>query len=403
MPTADVPLPVMVWVHGGGYIAGSAASPWYDGRSFTRDGVVMVSVSYRLGFDGFGWLPDRPSNRGLADVLLALQWVRANIARFGGDPHRVTIAGQSAGGGLVMTLLAMPEAWPLFARAIALSAVALEIPVARAQAVTAQLASALGVSPDFAGFAAVDERTIIDAQSPEAPVGPTPDAREVLQSFANFTEDLLFGPIVGIAPYDVGVTEALSTGKISDAPVLFGATRDEFTAIAVGASKLIEHLDSAEAIAVIGLPQDTASDYLAANPLSDSTRVAGRLVSDLLIRGSIPVWAGAMAQPTWAYDFAWEEAPSGLAEHCFDLPFAFDLLDTTGVPAALGTHPPQVTADVLHSGLVRFIHGDNPGWPTTGDSGTRALVLSTGSSVDPYAYAAALSARRAYSGVRDNP
>ena len=146
-PTADVPLPVMVWVHGGGYIAGSAASPWYDGRSFTRDGVVMVSVSYRLGFDGFGWLPDRPSNRGLADVLLALQWVRANIARFGGDPHRVTIAGQSAGGGLVMTLLAMPEAWPLFARAIALSAVALEIPVARAQAVTAQLASALGVSP----------------------------------------------------------------------------------------------------------------------------------------------------------------------------------------------------------------------------------------------------------------
>ena len=103
-------LPVLVYIHGGGYVAGSPASPWYDGVAFNRDGIVTVTVSYRLGFDGFGWLPDAPSNRGILDCLLALEWVRDNISQFGGDPARVTIAGQSAGGGAVMTLLTMPRA-----------------------------------------------------------------------------------------------------------------------------------------------------------------------------------------------------------------------------------------------------------------------------------------------------
>jgi hypothetical protein len=82
------PLPVLVYIHGGGYVAGSPASPWYDGAAFNRDGVVTVTVSYRLGFDGFGWLPDAPANRGILDWLLALEWVRDNIAQFGGDPAR---------------------------------------------------------------------------------------------------------------------------------------------------------------------------------------------------------------------------------------------------------------------------------------------------------------------------
>jgi para-nitrobenzyl esterase len=99
----------LVYIYGGGYVAGSQASPWYDGVAFNRDAVVTVPVSYRLGFDGFGWLPDAPSNRGILDCLLALEWVRDNISQFGGDPGRVTIAGQSAGGGAVMTLLTVPR------------------------------------------------------------------------------------------------------------------------------------------------------------------------------------------------------------------------------------------------------------------------------------------------------
>ena len=96
-PSVGDALPVLVWVHGGGYVAGSPASPWYDGRSFNRDGVVTVCVSYRLGFDGFGWIEGAPSNRAVRDWLLALEWVQTNIAAFGGDPlaghHRRPVGG----------------------------------------------------------------------------------------------------------------------------------------------------------------------------------------------------------------------------------------------------------------------------------------------------------------------
>lgn len=115
-PSGDAALPVMVYFHGGGFTAGSPASPWYDGAAFNRDGVVTVSVSYRLGFDGFGWIEGAPHNRGVLDWLAALEWVQENIAAFGGDPGQITIAGQSAGGGAVLTLLGMPGAQHLFHR-----------------------------------------------------------------------------------------------------------------------------------------------------------------------------------------------------------------------------------------------------------------------------------------------
>lgn len=91
-------LPVLVWIHGGAYTAGSASSPWYDGYAFNRDGVVTVSINYRLGFDGFGAIAGQPTNRALLDQIMALEWVQDNIEYFGGDPARVTVAGQSAGG-----------------------------------------------------------------------------------------------------------------------------------------------------------------------------------------------------------------------------------------------------------------------------------------------------------------
>ena len=158
---SEAPLPVLVYIHGGGYVAGSPASPWYDGAAFNRDGVVTVTVSYRLGFDGFGWLPDAPPNRGILDWLLALEWVRDNISQFGGDPARVTIAGQSAGGGAVMTLLTMPRARGLFAAAASISGVPSDIPLERAKQTTARLAERLGVAPDRSGFVRVSEADLL--------------------------------------------------------------------------------------------------------------------------------------------------------------------------------------------------------------------------------------------------
>jgi para-nitrobenzyl esterase len=122
-------LPVLVWIHGGGFKSGSGAIPIYAGRSLAADGVVVVTVNYRVGPFGFLAHPELtaeangapPANFGLQDMVAALRWVRANIAAFGGDPAQVTIAGQSAGAGAVHDLIASPMARGLFARAIAQS------------------------------------------------------------------------------------------------------------------------------------------------------------------------------------------------------------------------------------------------------------------------------------------
>ncbi|MFL5704688.1 MAG: carboxylesterase family protein, partial [Ktedonobacteraceae bacterium] len=103
-------LPVMVWIHGGAFANGTGAIPTYDGSRFARDGVVCVTINYRLGVDGFLFLGQGSANLGLLDQVAALSWVQENIAAFGGDPNNVTIFGQSAGGMSVGSLLSMPRA-----------------------------------------------------------------------------------------------------------------------------------------------------------------------------------------------------------------------------------------------------------------------------------------------------
>ena len=97
-------LPVVVWIHGGAFLRGSGAIPVYDGSRFARDGVVCVTINYRLGAEGFLWLDDRISNLGLLDQLAALGWVQENISAFGGDPGHVTVFGESAGAFSVASL-----------------------------------------------------------------------------------------------------------------------------------------------------------------------------------------------------------------------------------------------------------------------------------------------------------
>jgi para-nitrobenzyl esterase len=145
--------PVMVWIHGGAYILGSASQPLYDGRVLARGGeVIVVTVNYRLGALGFLDLsefntPRRrfDSNLGLRDVLAALHWVRDNIAAFGGDPDRVTLFGESAGAGIITTLLTSPVAEGLFCAAIAQSSPATSVyEASRAHGITRQVLDRFG-------------------------------------------------------------------------------------------------------------------------------------------------------------------------------------------------------------------------------------------------------------------
>ena len=143
-------LPVMVWIHGGGYMYGWSGDPVFDGRVLARDGVIVVTFNYRVSAEGFGHFQGAPANRGLLDQVAALRWVQDNIAAFGGDPDRVTVFGESAGAGSIAALMVMPSAAGLFHRAIAQSVPSLFFSAELAADIAAALAGELGLPPSRA-------------------------------------------------------------------------------------------------------------------------------------------------------------------------------------------------------------------------------------------------------------
>src|SRR5689334_1880253 len=157
-------LPVLVWVHGGSFMNGSGSVAAYRGSSFARDGVVCVTINYRLGAEGFLYLGDGIANLGLLDQIAALEWVQRNIAAFGGDPDRVTVAGESAGAMSITTLLSMPLSAGLFGQAIAQSgAGAHTLTEAEGTMVGGYLAEALGVPPNRDAIRAVPLDRLVQA------------------------------------------------------------------------------------------------------------------------------------------------------------------------------------------------------------------------------------------------
>jgi para-nitrobenzyl esterase len=370
---ANVPedlLPVLVYIHGGGYVAGSPASPWYDGVAFNRDGVVTVSASYRLGFDGFGWLPDAPPNRGILDWVLALEWVRDNIGQFGGDPARVTIAGQSAGGGAVMTLLTTPRARGLFTAAASISGVPTDIPLERAKQTTARLAERLGVTPDRSGFVGVPENDLLAAQRVGSEPLEEPTVDDLLALMRAMDGSLPLGPIVDGDLYSSSVEDGMRAGSGRDIPLLVGSTRQEFSGLAQANRHLFEDYDIEPLLEQVGLSPEAAQRFAAALQDHHPAEVVGQYVTDVMFRRRIVDWLdlrGEAAAPTWAYDFAWRSAVTGLAEHCLDVPFIFDLLDDPDVSRVAGAEPPQTLADQVHETFVGFVRDRDPGWPPYDD------------------------------------
>ena len=155
-PAPGAGLPVLVWIPGGGYVIGSSSLPEFDGGRLAANGVVVVTLNYRLGMEGFAQIDGAPANRGLLDQVAALHWVRENIRAFGGDPNRVTVFGESAGGGSVAALLAMPRAAGLFRRAVAQSVPGTFFSPELAADIAAACAAELGVRPTAADLSAVE-------------------------------------------------------------------------------------------------------------------------------------------------------------------------------------------------------------------------------------------------------
>ncbi len=241
---ADALRPVMVWIHGGAYTFGASSQPLFDGTSLVSHGdVVLVTINYRLGAFGFldlaGLLPGAGFDRNLAlgDVLLALRWVQDNIRAFGGDPARVTVFGESAGGGLVTTLLATPSAEGLFHRAIAQSSPASSVyGTDRAREVAARFVRGLGIDPEASDAAdrlrAVSADDIITAGMDV--YAAVPDADPGTLAFA----PVIDGDLLPESPAVV-----LREGRGLAVPLMIGTNKDEASLFRFMKSPLIPITD----------------------------------------------------------------------------------------------------------------------------------------------------------------
>ena len=368
-PDAADALPVLVWIHGGAFVRGASCLDTYDGSPFARDGIVMVSVQYRLGAEGFAVLPGAPTNRGLRDQLCALKWVRDNIAAFGGDPSRVTIMGESAGSMSVLDLVASPAAEGLFSRAIAQSGGATAVSTQEdARRVSAALAEHLGVEATVDALAEVSPGDLLAAQDAVAlAVTLNPDPAVwgasviraglgVMSWFPCLDDDL-----VPVVPLD-----AIGAGRA--VPLRTVTTAEEFRLFAVpnGLAAAITVRTLPAVLGRFGFDTTTYAAYAAARPGASPGDVVVAMLTDAAFTAPMLAVAGATTaagRAAYVYEFGWRTSVADLgACHALELGFVFDTLPER--PEYLvGEGAPQDLANRMHAAWVAFVRDGDPGWP----------------------------------------
>lgn len=391
----DARLPVMVWIHGGAFRAGSGAIPTYDGHNFARDGVVCVTINYRLGVEGFLYLGEGTANLGLLDQIAALEWVHENIAAFGGNPDNITIFGESAGGMSVTTLLAMPRAAGLFRRAIAQSgaghhAISLET----ATLVSQHLATKLGVAPTREAIAGVPREALLQAQvemGNEATLDPDPARWGDVALNSMPHEPVIDGELLPALPII-----SLAQGIGAHADLLIGTTTEEYRFFTVP-NGVIDHIREQSLSTQTqryGVPTDEAlAVYREALPNGSAGDRLTALITDWFFR--IPALRLAEAgvvhnQATYMYEFSWRsplfDGRLG-ACHALELAFVFDNLGQTEPGGLVGPDAPQEIATAMHKAWVNFATTGDPGWPRYDLTRRATMVFDTPSRLvdDPHA------------------
>ncbi|MEO7020491.1 MAG: carboxylesterase family protein, partial [Ktedonobacteraceae bacterium] len=391
----DARLPVMVWIHGGAFRAGSGAIPTYDGQNFARDGVVCVTINYRLGVEGFLYLVNGTANLGLLDQIAALEWVHENIAAFGGDPDKVTIFGESAGGMSVTTLMAMPRAAGLFRRAIAQSgaghhAISLET----ARLVSQNLAEKLGVAATREAIAEVPRDTLLQAQveiGNEAATNPDPQRWGDVVLNAMPYEPVIDGELLPALPIT-----SIAAGNGARVDLLVGTNTEEYRFFTVP-NGVIDYLNEdtlSKFLMNYGLPAEEAlAVYREAQPNGSTGDLCSALITDWFFR--IPAIrlaeAGvALEQDTYMYEFAWRspQFDGRLGScHALELAFVFDNLYQPENRGMVGSDGPQELATAMHKAWVAFATTGNPGWPCYDLTRRATMVFDTSSQLvdDPHA------------------
>lgn len=376
-PAADPgrPRPVMVWIHGGSFVAGSGGI--YDARRLAARGdIVVVTLNYRLGALGFLAHPSlgppgEVGNYGLADQQAALRWVRENIAAFGGDPEKVTVAGESAGAMSVCDHLVAPASQGLFDAAVIMSGpcqAQAALPVAEQRSV--EYAAELGCAD---AATAAECLRALPGNRLRTPVW-----------FYGIGDDRLSGPVTGSAALPVDPVVAFADGRAARVPVLIGTTRDEWTLFVA-----LQHLRDGVDYTPEEYPRLLADTFGA-----DAPAVAGRYplsafpnvalayaatVTDGVLACPAQRWAGQLSRDAGVYFYEFNDrdapAPDPLrtlpypvgASHSLELRYLFDV----------GGAPPPDPAQIrLGEQMVdywaAFVRTGDPGWPTV-DAGVMSL------------------------------
>jgi len=363
-------LPVMVWLPGGAFMRGSGALATYDGGRFARDGVVCVTINYRLGADGFLYLGDGVANRGLLDQIAALEWVQENIQAFGGDPAKVTIFGESAGAFSVATLLSMRRAKGLFRRAIAQSGAAHHTSsVATAEMIGRNLADKLGVAPTMTSIGAVPLERLVAAQAElavELALRPDPARWGEVAANAMMFEPVVDGEVVPARPI-----ERIVAGAGAGVDLMVGTTTEEwrFFLVPGGAIEGVTDERLMTTARVMGLDVEHALPvYRISRPQATPGDLLSALITDWFFR--IPAIRFAEAHASnggspYAYEFAWRSPLfNGRlgAAHAVEIGFVFDNLGRDGAMTLAGDAPPQALADAMHRAWIAFATIGAPGW-----------------------------------------
>lgn len=375
--------PVLFWIHGGGFTHGSGYEALYDGGALAvRGDVVVVSINYRLGAFGFldltSVVPETTANAGLLDCIAALEWVRDNIAAFGGDPGRVTIFGESAGSGAVHALCAMPAARPLFQRAIQQSGVTRGLSKEQSAKTAAKVLEALGLTRANADeIFKLPTGAILDAQANATPR----------------SGGLAYAPVVDGVTMPKPPMKAAADGDYANIGLMIGSNRDETKLFAMTAKR--DEMDETRLLKAIGglLPKATEQDVRALVNTYRASRerlslptsnldMFDAINSDLMFRIASTRLAVAQGKhrPTYLYLFTYPSpARRGAlgACHALEIPFVFGNCEQPLQKPFAGTGPAVAPlSEAMMDAWLAFAKTGKPrtDWPGY-DAGTRATLI----------------------------
>ncbi|MDT5329314.1 MAG: para-nitrobenzyl esterase [Mycobacterium sp.] len=353
-------MPVMVWLYGGRFTTGASDESDCDGARLAAGGVVVVSPNYRVAGEGFMAIDGAVPNRGLLDQVAALQWVRDNIAGFGGDPDNVTLFGESAGAASVVTLMVMPAAAGLFHRGIAESVPAFLFGSDLAADVADVIAEKLGRRATVSDLAGVAPQDLADAVA----------SIEYRDSwgYGLAVRRSQFGPVVDGEILQDSPFRVLAAGAARGLDLLIGHNRDEYRYVVYenGGPHAITAAQAETALDSLPPTPDGAQAYRAAHPQAEHAELYELVCSDFVYRMPTLHMAQAHAAgggTTHLYEFCYDASPIGAA-HTTEIPLVFDTLDSPIGLALYGSAPQaEAVSREMSTAWRAFATNGDPGWP----------------------------------------